>query len=341
MDETPRHANMLGLLPRFDKDLNDLFLIEDKERLPPLTMMLGSGFGGLDGATTAQLPSQLARSYRQALGTRWARINRDIRQFNRQYGYWDDFGGWNYDADWSGGLDLSRSGALPEGFADDLKALPRLGQLAGFGWGDWEQPMVAAGEMPMTARLLEKGLRKSLAVAWISTVGETMRSLPGSCSVLAADHLLARRDELKNAQKTPLTDEQKQELAAIEEAIQNVEQATARLESTGPFWSYRGWDYRPRPATVEPPTVQAYHGYNWSYDLTTYAPGLYSTAADILSEVVAQYGMPPAAGKISPEARRRIDAARAAIKPVRISYGKEGPAVLAASGDRFAATQRT
>jgi tetratricopeptide (TPR) repeat protein len=325
---------MLGLRPFFESDRG--LLAEDKKRLPPLTILMDA-VGGVESAMEGQLPPQLMRSYQQALGVRWARINRDIRQFNRQYGYWDD---WGHDFDENSGLELSRSAAANwygglEGFMD--KEVADLILPMGYPRSAEAQvsQLLPAGELPMLA----KGLKAEVAVAWISSVGQTMKSLPGSCSVLAADHLVMRHDELKK-QKT-LTDEQKQELAALEESIRNVEEAAAKLESSDPFWSHRGWDYRPRPATIEPPSVQAYHGYNWSYDLTSYAPGLYSTAADILSEVVAQYGMPPATGKVSAEARRRIEAARAAIKPVSIAYGKDGPAVLAAAGDRFAVTRRT
>src|SRR5262249_1046675 len=149
--------------------------------------------------------------------------------------------------------------------------------------------------------------------------------LPGTASTLAGDYLLARRDELKKAQgSTMWNDEQKQELAAVEQALAGLSDAAARLESSAPFWSYRGWDYRPRPATPEPPTVQLYQNYNWSYDLTSYVPGLYSTSADVLNEVLTQFGQPPAQGEVTGAARRRIDAARAAIQPVRIRYGKDG-----------------
>src|SRR6185503_2703882 len=108
---------------------------------------------------------------------------------------------------------------------------------------DRELPQLAmAGErlpMPMLEKLYKK--RAPAALAWVSYFGHTMKSLPGASSALAADHLVARRDELK---KGPLTDELKQELAAIEQALAGVDAAAARLESSAPFWSHRGWDYR-------------------------------------------------------------------------------------------------
>jgi hypothetical protein len=333
--------------------------IEDfsKKRLVPSLLGVDGGFLYHDEAVAAQLPAELLNSYRQALATRWGRINRDIRQFNRQYGYWE----WDWDGD-MGGLDLGESvsadwySGLEEllGAAENKEKKARIGLGMSVTWGDFEgegvTPFVTSviPVPPAEFSLLDEGRKRPppLALAWVSYFGQTMRSLPGTCTVLAADHLAPRRDELKKLlAKAKLTTkestEHKQELAAIERALAGVEAAAARLESSAPFWSHQGWDYRPRPATIEPPTVQTYQGYNWSFDLTSYAPGLYSTAADILSEVVAQYGLPPATGKVSPEARRRIEAARAAIRPVRIRYGKEGPAVLAASGDRFAVTRQT
>ncbi len=320
---------------------------------PDAKKMLAPALLGTDGgffyppAVAGQLPPDLLNSYRRALGTRWARINRDIRQFNRQYGYWDD---WSYQTDY--GLDLGGAsdwyGGLQELLdksKDGKNKLPPMVSLFDR-ISDFEMPAlerIPQGEAPM-APMLAKLYKKQAptALAWVSYFGETMKSLPGTASVLAADHLASRLGELKKAQATAaLTEEQKQELAEIEQAIAGVDAAAARLESSAPFWSYRGWDYRPQPAAVEPPTIQAYQGYNWSYDLTSYAPGLHSTSADVLAEVVAQYGQPRAEGKVSDDARRRIDAARAAIKPVRIRYGKDGAAVLAAAGDRFAVTQRT
>src|SRR6185503_10435039 len=87
---------------------------------------------------------------------------------------------------------------------------------------DRELPQLAmAGErlpMPMLEKLYKK--RAPAALAWVSYFGHTMKSLPGAGSALAADHLVARRDELKKAQAAAtLTDELKQELAAVEQAL--------------------------------------------------------------------------------------------------------------------------
>ena len=189
------------------------------------------------------------------------------------------------------------------------------------------------------------GNKQLPAVAIVGIYGQTLEGVPGSSGALASDHLVARRDELRSKSE-PTEDEQK-ELVLIERALANLDAASVRLENVGPFWNYEGWNYSPKTTEFRPPQVQAYGGYTWSFDLTRYAYGLYSTPLDILSEVVASTPRPQTPederqpGEIDARARELIAAARRAVQPVRIRFGEDGPEVFAASGDRFAVESRS
>ena len=286
--------------------------------------------GGLD------LPPQVSFGLEKALSARFDRIGRDIRSFNARYsGYsGDDWGGWGY----RGGLDLTRS----------LHG-KRLGDLGRFAFGDAleEDPDVPIEDIPVSSEPLEVHRSNGADARWLrhelrqplvlASFARALKTVPGATAALAADYLVPRRDELL---KKKLSDAEAKELAAIQAALASLPDAATRFEDAGIFWSWQGWNYRPQPWVFQPPQVQAHPRHNWAFDLTRYAPGLYSTTSDIVGLVEEEYGTPPG-GKVAAEAAEAIAAARAAILPVRVRFGKDGPAILAASGDRFAITRKT
>jgi tetratricopeptide (TPR) repeat protein len=262
-------------------------------------------------------------AFQQALGQRIARIDRDVRAFNRQHGGWRD-DGWSYGWDqldlrksasarWYGGLEEAFGGKTSEG-------------------GE-------SGESMTSGSLGIAGSINCLipASALLPVYAQALKAAPGVCAALAVDYVLAARKAL--ASKSPDAAE-KEQLAAIEQILGGMEEVSTRFEDSGIFWSYQGWGYRPQPWTFEPPEVQAHPWYNWSFDLTRYADGLYSNGFDILNLLADEYGLPPG-GKVSPDARDRIQAARDAIRPVRVRLDKDGPELLAGPGDTFAAIHRT
>ncbi len=318
-----------------------------KTRLPMLietgrrrNKMLSLSFSepalGFGGVPLGGVQPELLQSFQTEVTRRLERINRDVLQFNRQHGYWErDWGGWGVgnsidlrksaNARWYGGLD----GLLSEDGEGQSVLLPMFEE---------------EGEsMPALQLLLSSKERQDnprAAVAWIDVYGESLNSQPGMCSVLAADYLLGRKESLTGKEKeTELGPAEKKELDAIKLAMDDLGKASSRLEDSGPFWGHQGWSYRPQPWTFQEPSVQVYHNYNWSYDVTRYATGLYSNSFDILNEVVGQYGQRND-GQISDAAGTRIKAARNAIQPVTIRYAEDGPEVFVASGDRFALTSR-
>ena len=309
--------------------------------MPPLSFSgqaLGFGNASING-----VQPELLHSFQVELGRRWDRINGDIRQFNRQYGHWGDewtyLGGWNSidlgksaDARWYGGLE----GLLSKGDDNELAQSALLPLIHG------QSNTKMAGERIPAVQMLVAGNTgvkegQRAAVAWVGVFGASLKTQPGTCSVLAADHLLTRKAALLKKELGPA---EKKELQAIELAIADLGKASSRLEDSGPFWGHQGWNYRPRAWTFQEPTVQAYRSYNWSYDVTRYAAGLYSNSFDVLNEIVSQYGM-KSEGNVSDAARKRIKAARDAMKSVKIRYTEDGPEMLVASGDRFAMTRRT
>lgn len=292
----------------------------------------------------ASVRPELMQSFEHELDRRWSRVNNDIRDFNRQYGYWGDWGGWygggdsidltrSYSARWYGGLEALLESDEREPPVVDSPPIGAL--LPPFERQQAQLAMPANGQGASQGG----GERQQAAMAWIGSVRQSLCAQPGSCSVLAADYLTVRRDELVRAGQ--LSDQEKAELEAINEALRHIDVAAARLEDTGPLWGGQGWNYRPQPWTFQPPTVQVYHGYNWSFDLTRYTPALHSNSLDILSEVVEQYGAPPPQGKIDDAAESAIAAARESIESVKMRFTDEGPELLIASGDRFAMTHRT
>ncbi len=187
------------------------------------------------------------------------------------------------------------------------------------------------------------------AVSLSAEYDRSLTTVPGTIAVLAADWLVPRRDELMKEEKSrehqppegvKPSGGNEEELAAVQAALKDIDRAYLRLEDTGAFWGGQGRSYRPELWSFTPPEVRADPGDSATWDLTRYAPGLYSTASDIADLVAAEHGSPPA-GKVSAEAASLIEAARKAIQPVRVRFGKDAPPILVGPGDRFAVERTT
>jgi len=315
--------NMAALSSLRPPDLN-LEMDEELEALPAICSGLSGDFGGVSRASS--LSPQLSRSFVLAFGKRMARIDQDIRQHNARYGgyYWGD----EWAADWNS-IDLRRSASA--------RWWGGPGALEDSGETGEPQPRAVREPPPLQALItsLERQGREKLPPSLLlASYSEALNSLPGTAGALAVDFLAARRDELLGIDGK-LTKEQAGELTALQAALRNLPSTYPRLENPAVFWSHQGWNYRPRPWTFQAPQVQAYHHYNWTFDLTRYADGLYSTAADVLDTVAAEYGLGPA-GKTDEKVKRLIDAARRAIRPVRLQFGEQSPEILLGPGDRLA-----
>jgi hypothetical protein len=373
------------------------------------------------------IPSELNFSFSRAMQTRMSRINRDIENYNRQYGNrgWDR----NWNGSWShwsksegidlksitlnywndgleelqlgeemqfplpsedfelsvamgmGGQQLGTMGGAMGGGGFGLGRTPRsfasfvtdgyfasgypgegftemgMGLDVAFGYGYFEP--IALNINGRLDRIPYFG-NVPPAMALISAA-QSQASQPAMVSVMAADYLEKRRAELLEK----LLDEQgKRELQAIETALANIESAAARLEDSTLFWN-GGWGYQPRMENYQVPQIQAWNGYSWTFDLTQYVDGFYTSETDMLNEVAESYGKIEPRGKVSDDARKRIDAARQAIAPVRISFAPvadvadsdtinkdhvnsvaadaanaDYPELYVAAGDRFAMTSR-
>src|SRR5262249_20721704 len=121
-----------------------------------------AGLDGYDAGVVSQLPDAMLHSYRQALGTRWARINRDIQQFNRQYGDWD----WYYDGDGLG-LGWNSRSVWDDGTSVMLGEAKQLNELIpglsapGVFSADLDIPMsLVADRLELTAATVEKMYKK-------------------------------------------------------------------------------------------------------------------------------------------------------------------------------------
>jgi len=312
---TARLSEVAGFMP-WERRLTlygDLY--REGKYLTPSLARFTSG-GDFAGGRWLSLAPEARHGLGTALRERYERIERDIRRFNARHGWSWGREGYPWD---QGSIHLTgTTGALPG---------------MGFSW--WRSEIrpspVNIGAAPTEV------LRAVLRNIILASYDRALKTVPGTTAALAADFLVARRDELL-AKK--LSEKENKELEQINSALENVESAYPRFEDPGIFWGWQGWNYRPQPWTFQPPRIQAYPHYNWSFDLTRYAGGLYSTSFDVL-DLVAQAHPTPPAGKVSDEAARAIASARKAIQPVRLRFGKEGPAILVGSGDRFALVHKT
>lgn len=199
-------------------------------------------------------------------------------------------------------------------------------QYSGYGHGGWETgwrsgglpgPVPASRPLPSHAQLT--------------------RLVPGAAAAFAADVLATRRDELARKE---LSAEEEGELLALRSVFSKLDLAYSRLESTEPFWMFHERGYRPQAWTYPEPRVQTRHYHRWSYDLTRYAPGLYSTSLDVLDLVAEEYGLAPV-GKIDMDAVKRIQEARRAIRPVRIRWPSARTELVVGASDRIACVRKT
>ena len=71
-----------------------------------------------------------------------------------------------------------------------------------------------------------------------------MTTLPGVCAILAADFLIPRQAELRKK-----GEQKEKELKLTDLALSSVDLAATKLEDSGAFWSWQGWNYRPQPWT--------------------------------------------------------------------------------------------
>ncbi len=285
-----------------------------------------------DLASLDILPPKLSKSLDESLRQRWTRINRDVRDFNRQYGYWGDFGLWNEQsidlgesraARWQGGLDEFLGDDDDNGVVQFQSFLKSDRQLS------------AASLLGPSEKSIEQPV-----IGWVSVYRQSLKSQPGTCSVMAASYLASRQEQLLK-EDSP---ESERELKLVQHALTHLETAVGRLEESGSFWGHQGWSYQPRAWAFQAPTVQAYSNYNWSFDLTRYAPGLYSNSFDIVNEVASQMSPESAAsktGKISDALRQRLTKISANVPAANIRYVKDGVAITVAGGDRFEMTRRT
>ncbi len=180
---------------------------------------------------------------------------------------------------------------------------------------------------------------KSLPASIFLTASQfPSQTQPGMASVLAADYLHKRLVQLNS--ETVLDQRKLAEKTAIETAISTMERVGASLESSAMFWGYAGWSYQPRPQMLQPPTIQAYPGYAWSFDLTRYAGGLYSNGTDMVHEVTRQYGKSQPLGKIDDATRKLIGDSRSNFQPVSLRFADEGIELYVGPNDRFAMTHR-
>ena len=206
---------------------------------------------------------------------------------------------------------------------------------ARFAWVDSDTDVVMDGQAGSEFRLDALSVPKM----YVAASQRPIQTQPGMTAILAADHLSKRLGELETLaaeQPDGLNKQQLAEQRAVQVAIKNVERTGARLEKSGQFWGYQGWSYRPRPQTINPPTIQAYSGYQWSFDLTRYADGLYSNTNDMIEEVAQQYGSPKPLGKIDDQSREKIENARSNFKTVEVQFDDQANKFLVGPGDKFA-----
>ena len=182
------------------------------------------------------------------------------------------------------------------------------------------------------------GYGENRPTSFYAAVQTPIRSQPGMAGILAADLLHKRLVELNRLDVK--NEKQIAEKIAIEVAISKMDQVGARMESTAMFWGSSGWGYQPRVQTFTTPTIQIYHGHQWSADLTRYADGLYSTEADMMNEVAQQFGSPEAIGSVGAAAKKAIEVSRSGLQPVAIRFDESGAEILVGPNDQFAFEHR-
>ncbi len=293
---------------------------------------LGTRLYDLNGAGLTKyelaIPAQVGRGLGRALTERFGRISSDIRRHNAMHGHW---GAWGRHSWQRSGLDLSRtySATVYRSLRGIVKGTelngPSLDLYLSDG-DDLARPVVVLGgeALPPTSYAL-------------ASYGRAIKTVPGTAAAITADTVLPRRDELVAKTRT---EREERLLTLIQAALGDIETAYPRFEDAGLFWGRQGSSYRPQPWTFQPPQVQAYAHYNWSFDLTRYATGLYSTSADVVNAVAERFGTGPA-GAAHIMAAKLVGSARRRIRPVRVQYHKDGPAVLVGPDDRLDFTRTT
>ena len=215
-----------------------------------------------------------------------------------------------------------------------------LGDIAGGGFGGGHS--FAHNNRSMYEGWSEQPTRLSYGeirpISFYAAAQTPIRNQPGMAGVIAADLLHKRLVELNKLNVK--NEKQIAEEKAIEFALSKMDQVGARVESTAMFWGNSGWGYQPRIQTFTAPTIQVYHGYQWSTDLTRYADGLYSTNADMMDEVAQQFGSPPAIGSIAAAAKKAIDDSRSDFQSVSIRFDEKDTEFLVGPNDQFAFERR-
>lgn len=307
------------------------------------------------------LDGKLASAFDVALNKRQSRLSRDIRKFNRQHGYWggNTWNRWDYSQGldlrsgvWSDfgmdglvdmlGTDLQElDGEMSDGlffedvdFAFEFVPLAKTRELRPFGSSFSVLPMDEARAFGLwrsnsfflqqsrapAVQLVDSGKDRIIPRSFLAVVQQPVTTQPGMASILAAEYLKPRLDSLESSKSDRRGKAEKQ---AIEMAISKMGQVGARVEPNDLFWGHAGWQFQPRPSTSQPPTVQAYQGYRWSFDLTRYANGLYSDAQDMLDEVISQYGSPKPRGSITDRAKKLIEESRQNLKHVIVKHDNQ------------------
>lgn len=322
------------------------------------------------------LGPQLSRTFNQAITTRQNRLTRDIQKYNHRNGHWGQ-GQWDL---WNS-IDLRRNRSsdaigvelvdiLASSFGDKLefgrdrflvaadmpvdfgRLLPRSldfapisharQQFQGARIDNGQSRAGAPYFYPLFMDSERPGLVASMkrirAGSFFAISQQPATTQPGLSAILAADHLVRRLAELEQTQPE---DQVLAEKTAIETALSKMDRVGANLEPNELFWGHAGWQYQPRPQAIQPPTIQAYQGYRWSFDLTRYASGLYSDTWDMLDEVMKQYRTDTPTGKIDAATRELIASARSRFKPVQVKHNQNGPKILVGPNDQFAMSRRS
>ena len=334
--------------------------------------MGGGGFGGWNRmAQTISVPNsgknwkgirpysriqnefgpKLAQSFRLAMESRRSRIHRDVQQQNEQYGYdttrqagqrrFSRFDFFQRSVD-----QLVRVSDLDElvPFRDSIsRAKPQLRAASALPFFDPEDVSLEVGNEELFA-LLPMNLPDSnqsgqvVPRDFFSVARQPISTQPGMVSVLAADLLSQRLVELEKSESSNGIDKKvSAEKKAIKLALSRVAQVGGVLEPMEKFWGYSTWSYVPgNQLSWQMPRIQAHPQYPWSYDLTRYTRGLYSSQIDMAQEVVDHYGALKTKGQIDEQSKSLIKLARSEFEPIAISFGDSE--LLVGPNDQFSKT---